>query len=124
MEYQIVYDRKVHALRADFDEEYEKVSPGSFLNRRLVEQLFEIGCTRYYMGPGKNSYKTRWSTTGEPLQTLVAYSPTLRGQALSFWPHDVKPRLRKLRDRLTPVVAVCACFWSKLSETALVGLVG
>jgi CelD/BcsL family acetyltransferase involved in cellulose biosynthesis len=109
MEYQIVYDHQVHALRADFDDEYKNLSPGSYLSHRLVEGLFANGFKRYYMGPGKNSYKTRWSKTGDMLHTLTAYAPTLRGRAVALWPNDVKPKLRTLRDRLSPVVATY--FW-------------
>jgi CelD/BcsL family acetyltransferase involved in cellulose biosynthesis len=115
MEYQIVYDDKVHALRADFDDNYKNLSPGSFLSRRLVEGLFANGFKRYYMGPGRNSYKTRWSKTGDMLHTLTAYAPTLRGRAVALWPNEVKPKLRTLRDRLSPAVATC--FWLSASAS-------
>jgi CelD/BcsL family acetyltransferase involved in cellulose biosynthesis len=105
MEYQIVYDDKVHALRADFDDEYKSVSPGSYLSRYLVEGLFANGFKRYYLGPGKNSYKKRWSETGDMLHTLTAYAPTLRARAVALWPNEVKPKLRTLRDRISPAVA-------------------
>ena len=54
MEYQLVCGKSVHALRADFVGEYGSLSPGSYLNRYLLEQLFAAGLERYYMGPGQN----------------------------------------------------------------------
>ncbi|HQU16089.1 MAG TPA: GNAT family N-acetyltransferase [Gammaproteobacteria bacterium] len=96
MEYQIIHDGTVHALRADFDESYGQYSPGSYLNWKILESLFDTGLSRYYMGPGENTYKLRWSKTGAALNTARAYSPSLRGRALSVWNLDLKPALRRL----------------------------
>ena len=97
MEYQIVKDGNVHALRADFDETYRHLSPGTYLNRRIIEELFVAGCDRYYMGPGQNAYKGKWSDTGEPVHELTAYATTMRGRAIRLW-SDLKVKLRTLRD--------------------------
>ena len=102
MEYQVMHAEHVYALRSDFDHEHEHLSPGSFLSKCLLQALFAAGVRRYYMGPGRNLYKTRWSESGEPLYSLVAYSPTLRGRATALWPEDLKPSLRSLKARLTP----------------------
>jgi CelD/BcsL family acetyltransferase involved in cellulose biosynthesis len=118
MEYQLVYDEHVHALRADFDEAYKNLSPGSYLSCYLVQELFANGFKRYYMGPGKNPYKRRWSKTGDALYTLTGYAPTLRGRAAALWPHEVKPKLRTLRDRLTPVVAAYVWLCAHTPEVA------
>lgn len=80
MEYQLVYKGVVHALRGDFDEGYRKFSPGTYLNWRLLEGLFAGGLDRYYLGPGKNLYKKRWSDSGETLHTFICYSPTGLGR--------------------------------------------
>ncbi|MGZ5225766.1 MAG: GNAT family N-acetyltransferase [Burkholderiales bacterium] len=124
MEYQLVYDEQVHALRADFDEEYKSLSPGSYLSCYLVQELFANGFKRYYMGPGKNAYKRRWSKAGDTLYTLTGYAPTLRGRAAALWPHDLKPKLRTLRDRLASVVAVCVWLCANTPEVgALLSIV-
>ena len=100
MEYQLLRDGHIHALRADFDDQYQSISPGSYLNFRMLERLFDGQHRRYYMGPGNNPYKSRWSETGDPVQTLTSYAPTMRGRAGELW-SEVKPRLRTWRDRLT-----------------------
>ena len=43
MEYQLVAWGEVFALRSDFDGQYEEASPGSHLNRQLLEPLFGQG---------------------------------------------------------------------------------
>ena len=114
MEYQLVYDEQVYALRSDFDDEYKAVSPGSYLSRHLVEELFSNGFKRYYMGPGSNAYKKRWSEDGALLHSLQAYAPTLRGRSMALWANAMKAKLRTLRERLTLMVIACAGLTSML----------
>lgn len=101
MEYQLISGGHVHALRADFDDAYRNMSPGTYLNFRMLQILFSEGFSRYYMGPGNNPYKTQWSANGEEVYTMTSYAPTMRGRAGELW-SEVKPRLRTFRDRLTP----------------------
>ena len=101
MEYQLQLGGQIHAMRADFDDSFKALSPGTYLNFKMLEALFGGGHSRYYMGPGNNPYKSRWSEAGEPVQTLTSYSPTMRGRARALW-SEVKPRLKTLRDRLAP----------------------
>lgn len=96
MEYQLVYKGQVHALRADFDERYRGFSPGTYLNFRLLEGLFADGFERYYMGPGRNVYKRRWSSQGEAVYALTSYAPTSRGNTWRRW-SDLKSKLRGLK---------------------------
>lgn len=80
MEYQLRDGSDIHALRADFDESFARVSPGSYLFRELLQQLFNRGLRRYYMGRGLNLYKDRWTDTSVPLRRLVVHNRTIRGQ--------------------------------------------
>lgn len=100
MEYQLVYRGTVHALRADFDAELERTSPGSYLFRHLLERMFGNGNSLYLMGPGENAYKTRWATDGHLLYRTFTYNRTLAGRATYWKDHRVKPLLRPLRDWL------------------------
>jgi CelD/BcsL family acetyltransferase involved in cellulose biosynthesis len=96
-EYQLIFGGRVHALRADFVEEFEELSPGTYLNRHLLEQLFRHGLDRYLMGPGNNPYKKRWAEQAEPLFQLNAYSSTMRGRLAALWDQELKPALRRLK---------------------------
>jgi CelD/BcsL family acetyltransferase involved in cellulose biosynthesis len=98
MEYQLTFNGHVHALRADFDETYRDLSPGSFLNWKILEALFEERAQCYWMGPGGNSYKLRWTDDASTLARIVAYSNTWRGKTLWLLRQQMLPRLRRLRD--------------------------
>ena len=100
MEYQLVADGDVHGLRSDFDAGFETVSPGSCLNRHLIERLFGRGWRRYYLGPGDNAYKHRWADRVDPREALTVYGRTLVGRALAGWEITLKPLTVRLRDRL------------------------
>lgn len=99
-EYQLIAEGNVYALRSDFDPAFADASPGTYLNYCLLRQLFGRGLRRYYMGPGTNAYKFRWTDLGEPMYRLNAYSPTVRGR-LSYWlEQSARPMARRLRQRL------------------------
>jgi CelD/BcsL family acetyltransferase involved in cellulose biosynthesis len=100
MEYQLMVDGNVFALRSDFDTELEDVSPGAFLNRHMIERLFGRGLRRYYMGPGNNAYKHRWTDQIEPVTEMTAYGRSLNGRALALWEIKIKPIMLQLRSRL------------------------
>lgn len=106
MEYQLVADGCVFALRSDFDEDCERrqISPGSHLSRHLLEQLFGRGLRRYLMGPGENAYKYRWTEQVLPTTELTVYGRSLRGRALEWWELGLKPLARSLRERAKPRV--------------------
>jgi CelD/BcsL family acetyltransferase involved in cellulose biosynthesis len=99
MEYQLFFQGKVHALRADFDASCVEISPGSYLFRHLLEILCGRGLQRYYMGPGENAYKTRWSEEGDSMHRVWVYGKTLRGRLAWFNEAVAKPRLRALRGK-------------------------
>ncbi len=99
MEYQLIADGSVHALRSDFDEAFDTLSPGSHLNQCLLEQLFALGLQRYFMGPGDNAYKRRWTDEAEPVHELHVYGKSLRGRLLAAWETRLKPLAIMIRDR-------------------------
>jgi CelD/BcsL family acetyltransferase involved in cellulose biosynthesis len=100
MEFQLVFDGNVHALRADFDAAREEVSPGSYLFRHLLESLFGHGLACYFMGPGENAYKARWTDKGAPVCIADCYNWTTRGRLLRVWAVSLKPKLRRIRNAL------------------------
>jgi CelD/BcsL family acetyltransferase involved in cellulose biosynthesis len=100
MEYQLAADGCVYALRSDFDAQFEEVSPGTYLNRYLLQRLFGAAINRYYMGPGDNAYKHRWTEQAEPVEELTVYGRSLSGRCLATWETTLKPAARRLRDRI------------------------
>lgn len=108
MEFALASEGQVFALRSDFDASLEEVSPGSHLNRQMLETLFAAGLSRYWMGPGDNAYKYRWAEGAEPVHAVTVYARSARGRALALWDTAIKPRVRALRDRLRPPAASAA----------------
>ena len=100
MEYQLLDAGNVYALRADFDAGCEEISPGSYLMRALLETLFDRNLRRYYMGPGNNAYKARWTEEADTLHQMIVYGRTWRGQLKRLLDGVVKPLARSLRDAL------------------------
>lgn len=100
MEYQLVCGDEVFALRADFDQALDTISPGSYLSVQLLQQLFASGLQRYWLGPGRNPYKARWSEQSDTLLCVSAYSRTVRGRALRLSDRLIRPAAQKVRAAL------------------------
>ncbi len=100
MEYQLIYGGDVFALRADFDQSLETISPGSYLNLQVLQRLFASGLRRYWLGPGPNPYKARWTDRSETLYRVSGFSPTLRGRLCRLNDQFVRPVAREVRAAL------------------------
>ena len=87
----------------------DAISPGSYLSWQLLQELFGSGLTRYWMGPGANAYKGRWTDRGEQLFRAGAYSQTIRG------------RLHQLNDRVVRPAARTALHVLRASTRAQAG---
>ena len=98
-EYQLVCEGNVHALRSDFRTGNEEISPGSHLNRTLLEQLFGRGYRRYFMGPGNNAYKFRWAEDTDAQVAVTIYSRSIAGRILSVWERRLRPWASALKAR-------------------------
>lgn len=99
-EFQLDYDGDIFALRADYDQAYRELSAGSYLNWKLLEQMFATDLRRYYLGPGGNAYKARWTEAAEPLDQLVAFNRSWRGRLAKLVEESLRPLARRLRARL------------------------
>ncbi|HKJ88274.1 MAG TPA: GNAT family N-acetyltransferase [Gammaproteobacteria bacterium] len=93
MEYQLVYRGKAYALRGDFDARYGEISPGSHLNHQLLRRFFEEPAVdTYYLGPGTNDYKLRWTERYEEQKAITIYGKTPRARGLKAF--------KKIKNRL------------------------
>lgn len=100
MEYDLKHDKKVYALRADYHEDYKNISPGAYLEFRLVEFLFRNGFREYNMGPGTNEYKSHWTEKAAEHLNVYFCNRTWKG-SLIWWVRSVLlPLLRTLKRRL------------------------
>ncbi len=100
-EYQIGANGCLHALRADFDSALAELSPGAYLNLRIIRSLFEQpGVQEYNMGPGANPYKLRWATGVHETVDLQAYAPSRYGRLLRTVETRLVPFARRWRERV------------------------
>jgi len=98
VEYDFVWDKKVYALRADFDNDYRSYSPGTYLEYHIIRYLFEKGYREYSTGPGLNEYKLSWTNQVHDNFTLQLFNSTVRGLAL--WKLErFRSFLKQVRDR-------------------------
>ena len=95
IEYQLVYDGTVSALRADYDPAAKNLSPGSYLNWRILESLFDTENHIYRMGPGTNPYKLRWADQRTALHDVTLYNRTWKGRLLWCLMELIKPVIGK-----------------------------
>ncbi len=93
-EYQLSRQNNVYALRSDFDEKYRDLSPGSYLNWKILENIFSTPAQAYWMGPGTNTYKTRWENNQLNLSKLVGYASTIKGRLLYGINESIIPYLK------------------------------
>jgi CelD/BcsL family acetyltransferase involved in cellulose biosynthesis len=98
-EYQLRFGGRVHALRSDFDPAHDSLSPGTYLNWKLLEASFGGEHTQYLFGPGDNPYKQRWAQHALTLSTLRAWSPSLRGRLRQLWFARLRPLAKRLLRR-------------------------
>lgn len=99
-EYQISFLDKVHALRSDYLQAKQALSPGTYLNWQVLAKIFEQGKSIYCMGPGNNAYKKRWQNKIEPVYTFCHYSATLTGRILKTCEQNLAPKIRPIRHQL------------------------
>ncbi len=97
-ELQLSHEGTISALRSDFRQELRDDSPGTYLNWKLLERMFDMDSQVYRMGPGSNTYKARWSVQDSPLYRLTVFNNTLVGQSIRLTETCIKPALRKLRQ--------------------------
>lgn len=101
VEYQLIYEGVVLALRADYDPSFASFSPGTYLNWRILENLFSTDNTLYRMGAGSNTYKLRWSNIQTELKDIRFYNSTLMGRSLWIAEARIWPALRRIRKALS-----------------------
>jgi CelD/BcsL family acetyltransferase involved in cellulose biosynthesis len=81
-ETQIIDERTVYAVRADYDERYSDQSPGSYLQIEILKRLFSSSYEKYDFGVGINPYKARWTENHESLVSWRMYNETLYSRIL------------------------------------------
>jgi len=99
-EYQLNYGGVISALRADYDNDEQGYSPGTYLNWRLLEELFSANYKYYSMGPGSNEYKLRWSDSEVHQYKMNIYGKNPKARMLQMIDMTIYPILRAVYNRM------------------------
>lgn len=102
MEYDLMQEGVVYALRADIDEAYKVHSPGAYLEYHLVKHIFEEGYSEYNTGPGVNPYKLRWADDVSENLTIHVCNGSWRGRLTHAVEGTLAPAWRRLCARVGP----------------------
>ena len=96
MEYDVVDDGVVYAIRSDFDAAYEAYSPGAYLEHQVIKAVFELGYREYNAGPGTAAYKLRWTDQTRRNVAVTIYNRTLKAMALRGLDTMILPAARRV----------------------------
>lgn len=96
-EYHLRYKGKVYALRAAYMEEYQEASPGSVLDRHIIEHLFRGNFTGYDLGPGVVFYKMRWTSEVRDCLQLMIFKENIYGFFLRQLEFKIIPCIKKAK---------------------------
>ena len=90
---------RMHSLKAGFDPEHGRSSPGHLVALAAVEEAIACGARSYELLGDAEPYKLRWTDTCHEMRSVEASAPTARGRA----EHLRMRVLRPARGRLTRV---------------------
>ena len=83
-EIQLIDHNEVYALHADFHNNYDRLSPGSYLNYCIIKELFNTEYKNYHMGPGGQRYKKSWENNEQKLSQITYYANSAKSKVLKI----------------------------------------
>jgi CelD/BcsL family acetyltransferase involved in cellulose biosynthesis len=96
MEYHLEFRGITHAMRGDFDEAYEHLSPGSVLEAAIIEHCFSHALKEYDFCGLPYGYKVRWSRRLHERRNILFYPA--RGYAMLLYiAQKYGPKLNRIR---------------------------
>jgi len=100
-EFHLTREKKVQALRAEFDEEYRETGAGSVLDKEIVKKLFELGFEEYDMGGEADFYKLRWSDSTRQHSEILVFNTSATGRLLCTMEKKIVEPVKKAVRPLT-----------------------
>ncbi len=99
-EYHLKYKNNDIALLAEFDKEYKNISPGAYLDYRIIENLFNNGIYEYDMCGVQDEYKRKWSQNTRNYKNITVFSGTVYAKMLYFLEVVLVTKIKKIRRLL------------------------
>ena len=99
-ELHIVYHGRSYPFRADFDEDYRRVSPGSVVEYEALKGVFDGDYAHTYFSCADDyAYLAHWTEDYVQFCDLELFAPNLKARSLYFFEYKLMPIYRVLRDR-------------------------
>lgn len=100
-EFHVIYNSVAYPLRADYDESFKSVSPGSIVEYEALRALFEDGQVACYYSCADNyRYLRNWTDDCTECVSVEVFGPGIKGSALHAIEYKLIPLLRKGRDMI------------------------
>lgn len=97
-EYHMKHNGIVYPIRADFDEAYRQLSPGSILEYNIIKSLFEDREVKEYDSCGNDyKYLQNWTDILKNHVNIHIFSPKTYSQFLYFFEYKIVSYLRRRR---------------------------
>lgn len=95
-EYHLIYNGVAYPIRADFDEEYRAISPGSFLEYNIIRTLFQDSRVREYDFCGDNyRYMLNWTQLVKEHVDIAIFNKRLSSRSLGWVECGLIPLAKK-----------------------------
>lgn len=101
-EFHLEYDGVAYPIRADYDEAYREMSPGSILEYSILKQAFTNSSLREYNSCGHTyTYLMRWTDRTRSYRNIEIFGRGAAMSSLHTFEYHVLPFLRRLKlDRV------------------------
>lgn len=98
IEFHLTYNNVVYPIRADYDESFSDLSPGSVLEYNIIKTLFDEGKIKEYNTCGHTyNYLMNWSDDTRKHANIEIFSKNYKSYGLYNLEYKLIPFLRKLR---------------------------
>jgi CelD/BcsL family acetyltransferase involved in cellulose biosynthesis len=102
-EYHLRHQNTAYPIRADYDEEYRHLSPGSVLEYQVIKSLFENPEVYGYNSCGHTyDYLMKWATQTREYVDFQIFNSKAYSRNLFRLESRMIPAVRKARDFLKP----------------------
>ncbi len=103
LEYHVTDGRKLYFLDSDFDQDHEKLSPGTVLLYRVIEQLHGEPIDEFDFGGDAFGYKLKWATGVRKHFSIEIFNRRLYSRFLYQAKNRLMPALRRIFGPKMPV---------------------
>jgi len=95
-EYHLVYKGVVYPIRADFDEEYNAISPGSFLEYNVIKRIFDdAGIQQYDFCGDYYKYMLNWTPLVREYANIAVFNSEFVSRSLGWIECRLIPAIKK-----------------------------